>query len=279
MYKYLYSALLNEAYREILYITCHYQDEILSLSAIKDLDETDYNNLEKSKALKNYGILLTSFGPEISPYVTEEFLEILDKQIYNEDTFTTLITYMNPYIELYNSMMHSMIDDVSSVIDIKMNALGKKGTYPLYVKIEEKKAIIERAILSTNAGTYLDKKTKIFGFRVTFIEYNVPLQNYTYSGVDLREKKREEIIAIMDNSVKVNLQHANYYETGVLPYKETDGIPSYSEGEISLFLDKKSETYGGIKYAFKESFKRTGWSFLVVIAVIIIFILIKYVFK
>ena len=272
------ASLLYETYREILYITCHYQEEFLTDKEVAELSLADYKNLAKSKVLKEYAKEFADFGSDMADSISGDFIGILSDGNYNEETMRILIAYLNPFKDRYLAMMHEMIDKIADVLDIKMKERGYQGSYPVYIKIEENKAIIERAILSTNAGTYLAKKTRTFGFKVTYVVYNIPLKAYTYNGVDLRGKEVKEIVDAMDASVKVSLENAEYYDTDILPFALKEGKLPYSLGELSIYLDKRAST-GGVKSALKESFKRTIWSFLAIIVLTIVFLIIKYFIK
>jgi len=276
MDKFLFASLLEEVYREILYITYHYQEEMIGEKEIKALGSSDFNNLSKSKVLFNYYDLFSTLDENDSVYVEKDFLDILRSKNYDKDNTIKLINYLNPYVELYIDKMHEMIDIVSDVLDIKMKEDSYKGEYPIYIKIEKDKASIIRAILSTNASQYLNKETKKFGFKVTYVEYKIPLKEYSYNGIDLREKDKKEIIDIMDSSVKVNLNNAQYDETNILEYKTDGDHLKYQKGEISQFLDKKKTTYNGIKSVMKDSLKRSLITLGILALVTILILIFKY---
>ena len=274
----MFSALLYESSREILFVTYNYQKEKLEYSDLKKLKDEDYDALDKSKALFSFYEKYISHSKDMAEYLDYDFLEALKRRKYDFNTLNSMIEYMNPYADYYISYMHELIDKIADVLDIKRRENNFKGPYPLYIKIEENKALLERAILNTNASTYLDSKTTKFGFKMTFVEYDVPLKNYSYNGVDLRNLSKKEIIDIMDSSVNISLQHSNYYDTDILEYKEIDSKPDYSPGELSLFLDKRVKQ-SSIKQAMKQSFKSALISFGIFLAIIIVFVLFKYVFK
>lgn len=278
MDKFIFSALLYESYREILFITYNYQKEKLEYSDLKKLRDNDYEALDKSKALYSFYERYSSMASELGEYLDADFLEHLRIRRYDFNALKDMIDYMNPYVDYYTSYMHNLIDMIAEVLDIKRNEAHYKGPYPLYIKIEENRALLERAVINTNAQSLLDGKTKKFGFKMTFIEYDVPLHNYSYNGHDLRELSKKEIIDIMDNSVNVSLEHSNYYDTELLEYKTLDEKPDYSLGELSLFVDKKAKQ-SSVKQALKQSFKTALISFGIFMVVIIVFVLFKYVFR
>lgn len=278
MDKFIFSALLYESYREILFITYNYQKEKLDYSDLKKLKDNDYEALDKSKVLYSFYERYINMRNELGEYLNADFLEHLRIRRYDYNTLKDMIDYMNPYVDYYTSYMHSLIDKIAEVLDIKRNEANYKGPYPLYIKIEENRALLERAVINTNAQSYLDGKTKKFGFKMTFIEYDVPLDNYSFNGHDLRELSKKEIIDIMDNSVNVSLEHSNYYDTELLEYKTLDEKPDYSLGELSLFVDKRAKQ-SSIKQALKQSFKTALISFGIFLVVIIVFVLFKYVFR
>ena len=278
MDKFIFSSLIYEVYKEILFITYNYQKEKLEYSDLKKLKESDYEALDKSKALYLFHDRFLSLSDEIGEYIDSSFLDSLEKRKYDFNTLKEMTEYMNPYVDYYLSYMHKLIDMIGDTLDIKRSESGYKGPYPLYIKIEEKRALLERVVINTNAQTYLDSKTKKFGFKLTFIEYDVPLNNYSYNSKDLRNLTKKEILDIMDNSVNVSLEHSNYYDTEILEYKTKDEMPDYSLGELSLFVDKRAKQ-STVKQALKQSFKTALISFLFFIALIAIFVIFKYVIR
>lgn len=273
MDKFIFSSLLYEVYKEILFITYNYQKERIEPYEIK---EDDYKALEKSKALYSFSNRFSMLNEDFGSYLDSRFLETLINRQYDKESVTYMIEYMNDYVDYYLDYMHKVIDRIALVSDVKERSNGLKGEYPLYLKIEEKMLIIKRLILNTNAGTYLDKKTKRFGFKVTYVEYNVPINNYSFNGKDLRGMKKDEIIKMMDNSVKVNMQNSTFYDTDYLLYK--DNPDDYSDGEISLFLDKRYKQ-DSVKVAMKASLKSALISFLIFTAIIAMVLIYKYVIK
>lgn len=275
MKKFIASAFAEEIYREILYITYHYQEEMIGKKEVLKLNDDDYKNLTKSKVLKNLYQDLAVFNDDsITSYLPSNVLLILEKSEYDEKNVLILIEELNPLISYYNKVLHRYIDDIAFVLDTKMKEKEYQGSYPLYLKILENSLSLERAVLSTTARSYLSKTTNYFGLKVTYVDYDIKLENYCYNGKDLREMERKEIVNYLDGSVQVNLEHAKYYETDIYPLK-TETVMPLNTGEISIFLERRNKTYDGIKSVMKHSFKRTGITILVLIVVTIIILIIR----
>jgi len=281
MNKFLFSSLLEVVYREIGYITCNYNKEIIDIKDIKKVNDSDINNLKKSKALNRYIEKLKEVDFENSEYAFDlEFLNILSNNDCTIKNLEYVISYMNPYIKYYISKMKELIDEISKVLDIKKKEEGFIGEFPVYMKIDENNLIIERAIVSTNQELYLNKETNKFTYKVTYMDYDVPLENYKYKNKDLREMERNDIISYMDNSIKINLNNAKYYETKSVEIdKNNEELVLMNMGELSLWLDKKEKTYGGLKETLKSSLKRSLISTGIIVGVGILIILYKYFMK
>lgn len=276
MEKFIAASLIEEVYREILYVTYHYQEEMIGEKEVKALKDDDYLNLKNSKILPQFFQSFTRLKDDsVMSYIPYEFLKILEEKTYDYESVSYLIDFMNPFVSYYYSLMHGYIDDIIEVLDIKMREKNFKGSYPLYMTVEEKRLFLERAILSTNAKAYLDGTTKIFGLKLTYIDYDIKLENYSYNGIDLRNLKREEILNIMDSSVRINLNNAKYFESELFELKDDERLKS---GEVSFFLDKKVQTYSGVKDAIKGTLKRTLITFLILGAVTALILIIKYYF-
>lgn len=276
MDKIIFSALLYEAYQEILFITYNYQKELISDAEIRKMTDSDFEALGKSKVLYSfYNRYLELQKEGMDEYIDNDFMSILESRKYDAKRLTYMISYLNEYASIYVDYFHKFTDKIAEVMDIKMNELGLKGEYPLYIKIESSKAILKRAVITSNASLYLENKTKHFGFKITYIDYDVPLKDYSFNGIDLREKTKKEIIDIMDSSVKVNMQHAEYFDTEIIEYRpELD----YTTGEISLMLDKKRKQ-SGVKEAMKSALKGALISFLIFAAFVTVFLIFKYLIK
>ena len=276
MDKFIFSALLYEVYREILYITYNYDKEKLTQKELKKITDKDLEELKKSKVLSSFYNKFISLKGETIAYLDDDFLRILETKDYTMDNFSLVIRYLDEFADYYLNIIHKVIDRIGDVLDVKNHADGFKGEYPLYIKINEKSCELKRAVLNTNAKDYLDKATKKFGFKVTFITYNVPLENYSFNGIDLREKNKKEITKLLDSSMNVNLKYTDYFETQLLEYKED--IESYSDGELSLFLDKLTKGES-TKVALKGAFKSALISFAFFLVIVALFLIYKYVIK
>lgn len=278
MKKFLFSSILQEIYREILFITYHYNDEYLSIKDINKLGDKDFSNLKKSKQLSKYYLEISTL--DTSPFIIDyKVLDILRNANYNKNTLTYLVEYINPYLKFYYDTMKSIIDKVSEVADIKMKSKGYDGDYPLYIMIKEKEAIITRAIIGTNTMSYINKETTKFGFKITFLEYKVKLIDYKYNDIDLRNKTKEEIYKIMDDSLKVNLNNTIYYDTSIFEFDiDEDEIINLDKAKLSLFLDKKNITYSGLKDGLKLGLKRGLISLIIIIVITILFLIFKKYF-
>lgn len=274
MDKFIFSALLYEVYREILYITYNYDKEKLTQKDVKKITDKDLEEMKKSKVLSAFYNKLISFKGETIAYLDDDFLKILETKDYTIENFSLMIRYLDEFADYYLDHLHKLIDKIGDVLDVKNHADGFKGEYPLYIKINENSCELKRAVLNTNAKEYLDKSTKKFGFKVTFITYNVPLKDYSFNGVDLRDKTKKEITQLLDSSMNVNLKYTDYFETQLLEYKED--ITQYSDGELSLFLDKLSKGES-TKVALKSAFKGALISFLFFLVIIALFLIYRYV--
>ena len=279
MNKFLFSSLLNELYQEILYVTYNYQKETITDKDIKKLNSTDFKNLSKSKVLINWynAVSTSNLFNDTKYYIDDKLLTIIETRNYDEDNLNYMVKYLNPYIEYYRDTMRDVIDNISSIIDLKLKEINFDGEYPLYLKIEEKRCILSRAIISTNASDYLTKKTKTFGLKVTFMDYDVPLTDYKFKDYDLRLKTKDEILKLMESSVKIELNNSKYYVTDIYPIDiNNEEIDLSNTGKISLWLNKKSVTFSGLKDAMKSSLKHTMFMLLIVVIVTIVMLLIKY---
>ncbi|MBR4237613.1 hypothetical protein IKQ02_04175 [bacterium] len=281
MNKFLFSAIIEEVNQEILYTTFNYQKEKMGPLEIKKLGEDDFKNLSKSKPLfkmASYLLEIEQKNQDSKYSFDPEFLKILDSQEYDLKRVKYLIEYMNPYIDYYHKMMHKLIDNISETLDIKERSDGFQGEFPLYLKLTEKSCMLERAIVSTNAKDYLYQTAKSFSYKVTFMDYDVPLKvDYTFNGIDLRNKSTKEVVGILDNSIKVNLNHCKYYETdNVQIDTTTEELTLMNMGEESLWLNKKKVTYSGIKMALKDSLKRTLFTLLIITIITAIILIFKY---
>ena len=280
MNKFLFSAILEEVYREILYLTYNYQKEMIGDSEVNKFNNTDFTNLKKSKILSKISDDLEFVKLDEGFYFDQEFVRILKEKDYTDKTCHYLIRYLNPYVEYYINEMHKRIDQVALVLDSKYKSDGYKGEYPLYLKVEEKKCIIYRAVLSTTAGQYLSRESNKFGLKLTYMEYDVPLKDYKFSKIDLREKEKDEIIKLMDSSIKVDLNHCKYYDTTILEVEtDKDELKKYSDAEISLWASKKELSYGGVKSMLKSSLKRTLFSLLILVFITVLILVMKYFIK
>ena len=284
MNKFLFSAIIEEVNQEILYTTFNYQKEKMGSAEIKKLGDDDFKNLSKSKPLfkmASFLLDLESKNQDSKYSFDSEFLKILDSREYDLEKTKYLIDYMEPYIEYYHRMMHKLIDNISETLDLKEQADGFKGTFPLYLKLTEKSCLLERAIVSTNAKDYLYGGAKSFSYKVTFMDYDVPLKEpYTFNGIDLREKKIKEIVEILDKSIKVNLNNCKYFDTDSVQIDtEKEELTLMNKGEGSLWLKKRQVTYSGIKTALKDSLKRTLFTLLIIIVITTLIFLFKYFIK
>lgn len=281
MNKFLFSAILEEVNQEILYTTFNYQKEKMGPKEVKNLGEDDFKNLSKSKPLFKMASFLMEHESKITDskyHFDSRFIEIMDKQEYDLEKVKYIIDYLDPYIDYYHKMMAKLIDNISDTLDLKERSDGFNGTFPLYLKLTEKECKLERAIVSTNAKDYLYMSAKSFSYKVTFMDYDVPLKTpYTFNGVDLRDKKPREIINILDSSIKVNLNNCKYFETDSVQIDiDSEELTLMDMGEESLWLNKKSVTYSGIKIALKDSLRRTLFTLLIIIIVTGLIFLIKY---
>ena len=278
MNKFLFSAILEVYYREFLYVTYNYNKDTIGVKEINLMADKEFTDLKKSKPLDRivseileYDLSDTEFHFDI------EFLNIIKEKNYNKNTVSYIIDYLNTYIDYYNKVIHTLIDNVSETLDLKRSSEGYKGTYPLYIKISENNCLIERAVLSTNARNILAKETNKFTYKITFVDYDVPLKDYSYKGQNLKKLSRDEIVSLMNDSIKVNLSYAKYFETSSIEIEvDNNEIVKKNIGELSLLLDKKNETYSGIKSVAKDSLKRALIYFLVLAAITAIIFLIKY---
>ncbi len=277
MNKFLFSSLINEIYQEILYLTYNYQKEKITAKEIRVLGTKEYDDLKKSKNLKLMTDRIISLRPDGIYTLDDEFLNILERADYDKESLTYIVEYMNPFIDYYREMMGKIEKTISETLDIKLKSEGYEGEYPVYIKLEENMCTIERAILLTNAREYLSKETKKFGYKVSYVDYEVPLKEYSFNGKDLRGLDKKEIFKIMDNSIKVNLNDSKYY---ISTLKEIDidneEIELLSLGESSLWLNKRDMTYDGIKTVMKKSMKSTLFTLLILIIFTAIIIFIKY---
>ncbi len=276
MDKFIFSAILYEFYREILYITYNYDKEKLTQKDVKKITDKDLEEMKKSKVLSSFYNKLLSFKGETIAYLDDDFLRIIETKDYTIENFSLMIRYLDEFADYYLDHIHKLIDKIGDVLDVKTRSDGFKGEYPLYIRINESSCELKRAVLSTNAKDYLDKNTKKFGFKVTFITYNVPLKNYSFNGVDLREKNKKEITKLLDSSMNVNLKYTNYFETQLLEYK--DDVERYSDGELSLFLDKLTKGES-TKVALKGAFKSALISFLFFLVIVALILISRYVIK
>ncbi len=279
MNKFIFSSLLNELYQEILYVTYNYQKEKISSKDIQKLNNTDYKNLSKSKVIINWYNAISSSGlfNDSKYYIDDKLLTIIETRDYNLESLNYIVDYLNPYIDFYRETMMDIIDNISGVIDLKLKETGFNGEYPLYIKLEEKRCVLERAIITTNANDYLTKSTKQFGLKVTFMDYDVPLEDFKFKDTDLRNKTNDEILKLMESSVKVELNNSKYYVTDILTLdKDSEEIDLSNKGKISLWLNKKSITFGGLKDALKGSLKHTLFMLLIIVVVTIVMLIIKY---
>ncbi|MCR5741883.1 MAG: hypothetical protein K6G38_05465 [Gammaproteobacteria bacterium] len=272
MDNFIYSALLYEIYKEVLFITYHYQEERITFNMIK---EEDYLLLARSKNLYAFARKI-ELNEELREKIDPDFYTIIASRVYDKEKVRYLIDYLNEYTDIYLDYMHKLIDKISNVANVKMIDMGLRGEYPLYMKIEETKLTIRRVVLNTNASLYFDKKTSKFGFRVTYVDYDVPLKDYSYNGINLKEKTKKEIIDIMDSSINVNLSHSNFYDTSYLQYK--DDVNDYSDGEISMFLEKFAKQ-DGVKEAMKVSFRNALIGLAFFLLIMGIFFIYKYFIK
>ena len=276
MNKFIISSIIQEIYSEILFVTYNYQKEIITEKEVSKFDNSDFVALSKSKFLSNYSKELPILDQKGEYNFDPEFLSILDGRAYDKEKCLYLIRYMNPYVEHYNNTVHEIIDKISFITDLNFKGEGFKGNYPLYVKVEENKLKMERLILSFNTRDFILRTTKKLKYKITFMEYDVPLNDYKYSNIDFKDKEVKEIISILDSSMKINLSHVKYYDTKYLDVlSEFGDITIPSEADISLWLKTRIKADGNIKNAIRTSLKRTFFTLLIIIILTILIIIIK----
>ena len=274
MNKNLYSALINEINNEILFITFNFNVNYLTRTEINKLEAKDYKEISSSKYLKKLIKEFLEYSEEIGDYITPDEISILEKGEFNKSNLIYLYDKMTPYLESYIKLVDKFGEMISDTLDTKRLSGGYTGKFPIYMILEEGKLTLERAYVLTNAKSVLNKSSKKFGFYVSYVDYDIKLDNYHLDGFDLREKTIEEIIDYVDKkSFKFDMNSSTYYETDTIEFRDN---MEYSLGELSFFLDKKKQTFNGLKAAFKQSFKTVGLSILILIVFLVGYFLYRY---
>lgn len=273
MDKLLFSALINELNNEMLFITYNYQSEFLTREKINKLGDDDYKNLNTSKYLKGISAKLLDYSPEVGDYLNEDLLKIIETGIYNKSNLLYFYDELTPYFEYYVSSLDKFSSLISSTLDTKRLSDGFTGSFPIYMKLEENRLTLERCYTGTNSKSILDKNSKTFGFNVSFIDYDIKLNDYTLDGINLKDKSIKEIIEYVEKSAKFDMNNSKYYQTEIIEYREN---MEYSIGELSFFLDKRRKTFDGIKNAFKGSFKGVLISIIIFVLFLTAYFLYRY---
>ncbi len=274
MNKNLYSALINEINNEMLFITFNYNANYLSRDIINKFEEKEFRDLSSSRYLKKLIKQFLEYSDEIGNFITPDEIDILRKGEFNKSNLLYLYDKMTPYLESYIKLLDEFGSKISSTLDTKRLSSGYTGKFPLYMILSENKLTLERAYILTNAKTVLSKQSKKFGFYVSYVDYDIKLDNYHLDGFDLRDRSINEIIDYVDKkSFKFDMNSSTYYETDTIEFKEN---MEYSLGELSFFLDKKRQTFNGLKAAFKQSFKTVGISILILVVFLVFYFLYRY---
>ncbi|MBP5343377.1 hypothetical protein J6Y73_05575 [bacterium] len=280
MNKFLFSSILEELNQEILYTTFNYDKEKLGYKEFKKLGEDDFKNLKKNQALNKMAYFLEELSKkhQDSKYEFDpDLIKILDEREYDLDKIKYIYDLLDPYIDYYHKMMKKIIDHISKTLDLKENQDGFIGEFPIYIKLEEHNCKLERAIVSVNSKDYLYGNAKNFSYKVTFMDFDVPLKEpYSYNSKNLKDLPPVEILRIFDESIKINLNNCKYFETdSIVIDTESEELNLLDMGSESLWLNKKKVTYSGVKLALKHSLKRTFLTFIIIVVVTIIILIIK----
>ena len=144
------------------------------------------------------------------------------------------------------------------------------------MKINSDNLKMIRLILSFNTRDYIDGASKALKYKVSYMEYELKLNDYKYQNIDFSNKTIKEIVNVLDSSMKINLSNVKYFDTKYMEVREFgDEIEYPIDADISLWLKERRQENNTIKTALKESFKRTLFALLIIIVVTILIIIIR----
>jgi len=268
------ASLINEIDLEIKYTLQIYDKDKVDTASLK---ADDFSKLQKSKnlydmakLLENYLVINNIFDFDM------EIIDLMKNKTYDYNSLKTIQDCFNKYTKVYAFEFNKLQNQVGGIIDKKKENDKYLGTYPVYIKVEENRCVIERMVITINSRAILYKTQTKLMFKVTTMEYVIPLKNYLFNNEDLRNLSKDEIFNLLDKHTKINMKNANYYDSFpvILDY-ENDQIILPSTMLVLKALEEKTGSFRGMNYIIKDGLKRTGITIIILIVLTILLIIFE----